>query len=152
MATRIRAFFFLVFFSFFFSPFFYSYSCGRVLKLLKRAVSIKYRFGLWIHWFRVDRIPIRVKNMRFQKSLDSCGLGPSAYSEMVARFLFSVYISGPFFHPRRPARLDFPSSPLSAPRSPRMQFFKRVITLSIGQISIYWIAQLVFLILIHRMQ
>ena len=37
-----------------------------------------------------------------------------------------------FFVPYFLARLDFPSSPLSAPRSPRMQFFKRVITLSMG--------------------
>ena len=58
-----------------------------------------------------------------------------------------------FFVPYFLARLDFPSSPLSAPGSPRMQFFKRVITLSIGQISIHWrIAQLVFLILIHGIQ
>ena len=83
MSTRIRAFFFN------------SDLCERVLKPLRRAVSIKYRFGLWIHWFRVDRIRIRVKNMRFQKYVDSCGLGPN--SEMVAKFLFLVYISGQSF-------------------------------------------------------
>ena len=31
-----------------------------------------------------------MKNMRFQKYVDSCGLGPSPNSEMVAKFLFLV--------------------------------------------------------------
>ena len=35
------------------------------------AVSKRCGFGEWIHWFREDGRPIRIKIMRFQNYLDS---------------------------------------------------------------------------------
>ena len=42
---------------------FYPDSCGRGLKPLWRAVSKQCGFGVWIHWFRVDGGPKRVKKI-----------------------------------------------------------------------------------------
>ena len=47
--------------------------CNQALKAPERGKK-QFGFGVWIHWFRVDGRPIRVKKgMQFQKYLDSCG-------------------------------------------------------------------------------
>ena len=46
---------------------FYPDSCGRGLKPLWRAVSKQCGFGVWIHWFRVDGGPKRVKKYAVSK-------------------------------------------------------------------------------------
>ena len=45
----------------------YPDTCGRSLKSLWRAISKICGFGVRIHWFRVDRRPIRIKKYAVSK-------------------------------------------------------------------------------------
>ena len=47
----------------------YPDTCGRSLKSLWRAISKICGFGVRIHWFRVDRRPIRIKKVCGFKSI-----------------------------------------------------------------------------------
>ena len=66
---------------FFETTYFYSNSFGRGLTPLWGAVSKQCGFGECIRWFRVDRRPIRVKSVQFQKCQDSCGHGLTSREE-----------------------------------------------------------------------
>ena len=48
------------------SPIFNPHPCRRSLKPIWRTVSKRCSFGERNHWFRMDGMPIRVKNMKFK--------------------------------------------------------------------------------------
>ena len=63
----------------------------NLIFLTWRTISKRCSFGGRNHWFRMDGMPIRVKNMRFKKYPDSSGPGPSLHVAYITEMIFHVF-------------------------------------------------------------